>query len=219
MNNQSCRLSLQLEWVDASFSLCNNIMDPSWLHVRFMVQEMAMKHTFSHSVFSFPLPIINPPFLHAPLSPHTVQHPWPDTTLSYHFSLSMGPHLWPWQTTARILDHIHLKGKVIPALTGPEGSRKLRFPDFKTIGTWRWQGCHPYTPTTFTPTKYTWYSLLLEAESTPGSLVQLEWLCQWKIPMTPSGIYPVTFRFVAQCLNHCATACPLLKQSINMNWH
>jgi hypothetical protein len=29
------------------------------------------------------------------------------------------------------------KGKAIPlqAWTGPEGSRKLRFPDFKTIGT------------------------------------------------------------------------------------
>jgi len=32
------------------------------------------------------------------------------------------------------------KGKAIPlqAWTGPEGSRKLRLPDFKTIGTWRW---------------------------------------------------------------------------------
>ena len=32
------------------------------------------------------------------------------------------------------------KGKAIPlqAWTGPEGSRRLRFPDFKTISTGRW---------------------------------------------------------------------------------
>jgi hypothetical protein len=40
------------------------------------------------------------------------------------------------------------KGKAIPleAWTGPVGSRRLRLPDFKTIGTLRWQGCQPYTP-------------------------------------------------------------------------
>jgi hypothetical protein len=26
----------------------------------------------------------------------------------------------------------------LQAWTGPEGSRRLRLPDFKTIGTWRW---------------------------------------------------------------------------------
>jgi hypothetical protein len=45
------------------------------------------------------------------------------------------------------------KGKAIPlqALTGTEGSRRLWLPDFKTIGTLRWQGCQPYAPAAFTP--------------------------------------------------------------------
>jgi hypothetical protein len=64
----------------------------------------------------------------------------------------------------------HVKGKAIPlqASTGPEGSRRLGFPDFNTVGTWKWQGCQPYAPAAFTPSKYSWYSFLLETESTQG---------------------------------------------------
>jgi hypothetical protein len=51
------------------------------------------------------------------------------------------------------------------------------------------------------PRKCSWCSFLLEAESTPGPESD-------PIPMTPSGIEPANFRFVAQYLNHCATAVP-----------
>jgi hypothetical protein len=39
---------------------------------------------------------------------------------------------------------------------------------FHNNGTGWWYGCQTYAPPAFTPRKYTWYSFLLEAESTPG---------------------------------------------------
>jgi len=67
------------------------------------------------------------------------------------------------------INHNDVKGKAVPlqAWTGPEGSRKLRFPDFVTTvldgGT-----LSVLAPAAFTPRKYSWYLFLLEAESTPG---------------------------------------------------
>ena len=48
---------------------------------------------------------------------------------------------------------------------------------------------------------YSWYSFLLEAESSPRFTVRPVGLCQGKIPVTPSGIEPATFRLVVRCLN------------------
>ena len=54
------------------------------------------------------------------------------------------------------------KANLLQAWTGPEGSRRLRLPRFKTVDT------QSYAPAAFTSRKYSWYSFLLEAGSTPG---------------------------------------------------
>jgi hypothetical protein len=62
------------------------------------------------------------------------------------------------------------KGKAVPlqAWSGPEGSRKSRFPDFMTtaqeVGKVVSLTHRPHLP----PSKFSWYSFLLEAESTQG---------------------------------------------------
>ena len=40
-----------------------------------------------------------------------------------------------------------------------------------------------------------------------------------KNPLTPAGIEPATFRFVAQHLNHCATAVPSSSSTVGIQLH
>jgi len=71
-------------------------------------------------------------------------------------------------------------------------------------------GCQPYEPAAFTPRKYSWYSFLLEAESTPEPLCDRKDFISMKNQLIPAWIEPATFRFVVQHFNHCSTTVPFL---------
>ena len=101
--------------------------------------------------------------------------------------------------------------------SSPEGSRKLRFPDFMTkaqdggkiVSLKHRPPLPPWNPP---GTHFCLRVSRLQCHSAIGRI-----LCQWKIPMTPAGIELATFRFTAQHLNHCATAVPF--EDNNMRWN
>jgi hypothetical protein len=99
-----------------------------------------------------------------------------------------------------------IKGKALPlqACSGPEGSRKLSFPDYMTTA----QDGGKVVSLTHRPPYHQQMLLVfisVRGWVDPMAIVRSEGLRQWKIPMTPSGIESATFRFVAQYLNQCAT--------------
>ena len=95
------------------------------------------------------------------------------------------------------------KGSAIPlqAWTGPEGSRRLRLPPFKTSARESGKFVSLTHRSHLLPRKYSWYSFLSVVESTPGPESGRKDYVKEKIPMTPSGIEPATFRLVTQFLN------------------
>jgi len=66
----------------------------------------------------------------------------------------------------------------LQAWSGPEGSRKLRFPDYVTMLQDGGKVVSLTHRPLFTPRKYSCYSFMLEAESIPRAIVRSEGLCQ-----------------------------------------
>ena len=94
---------------------------------------------------------------------------------------------------------------------GLEGSRRLRLPAFKTIGTWRWLGCQLYAPATFTPEETFLVLIFVGGWVDPRAVVWPE-ECQW-----PSGMERIAS-------TNCATMYPIYSSSysklqINMASH
>jgi len=96
-----------------------------------------------------------------------------------------------------------VKVKAIPVQiwTCPEGSRRLRLPNFKPIGTWKWSGCPIYAPAAFTFQEIFLVLISVRSWIDPRVIMRPEWLRQWELPVKSSGIEPATFRLVGQWLN------------------
>ena len=101
-----------------------------------------------------------------------------------------------------------VKSSPVTGLEWPRGSRRLRFPDFVTTA----QDGGKVVSLTHRPplppgnTPGTHFCLRL---SRPQGHSAIGRIMSMKNPMTLAGIEPETFRFVAQHLNHCATAVPI----------
>jgi len=72
--------------------------------------------------------------------------------------------------SARTESLVKVKSIPVQACTGPEGSRWLRLPDIKKIGTWKWWCCQPYSLAAITPREYSCYSCVIKVGWTPGPL-------------------------------------------------
>jgi hypothetical protein len=91
--------------------------------------------------------------------------------------------------------YTYVKGKAVPlqAWSGPEGSRKLRFPDFMTTAQDAGNLSALRTGRLYLQEIHL-VLISVRGWVDPWTIVRPERLCHWKIPMTPSGIEPAICR-------------------------
>jgi len=73
------------------------------------------------------------------------------------------------QQKIKIIKSKKKKHNPCTVLERPGGFQEAEAPRFQDNRHMKMVGCQPYTPPAFTPKKYSWYSFVFKAESTPGT--------------------------------------------------